>query len=574
MTLCLHLRRAYWTNTGRHIKISGRVRFPLTLSIGPYSAASLPPLSTLSQQYVPDAAQSFWLRSPGAASHPASNTATTPTLFAETSTGTAAASAHHAADCKRQGKVNTADGAFTQSTAERQSTGSCEVTADAVHAIGADVDACEGDMGSTSRADLRCPEGASSGPVQAALIRQPDESFISAGSDATACEGTLASSEAGTGDQDAAVGLSAETPHSSIQTCASTAEGKGDLSNSCSNLRSGDAASSKDEAPVSPQQSGSPASIRGPGAHTEAGRAGDQGIGHSPRAGHLSAAGPVKRLLASHALSLASSLTSESSLLSGEALEQDTVDEAQLSVKLANTEAGERGAGPRQISSATPVHHGKSNKGPLQKVLASHALSLASSLTSQTSMGFDPILADTASLPVSDNGADCPPVNSKAPAPSASAVPDARQVTGGPDRAAMASSSSDQAALLSLHSNAGSEEAGCSRVSPCPTEPLTSDTDDTGFTAEQISVEKDASEVHDLGRNQYHLVAAVVHHGGGSSSGHYTVYRRVKCAGQKRGDASTMLAQDCWFSISDEHVDKVDVTEVLQCEATLLMYEQ
>lgn len=563
-TLCLHLRRAYWTNTGRHIKLSGRVRFPLTLSINPYSAASLPPLSTLSQQYVPDAVQSFWLSLAGGASQLAANSATTPKPFAGTSTGTAAAGAHHAADSKRQGEVNTADGASTQPTAERQSTGSCSTIANSVHANDSEAGACEGDKGGTSRADARCPEGTSRGPVQAALSLQHDESSISAGSDAAAPGDAPADSEAGTGAQDAVVRFSAETPHSSTHMGASTVEGECALSNSCSKLHRGDAPSSKDKEPVSPHQSNSPLSSLSPGAHCKADREADQGIGHSPRAGRVSSAGPVKRLLASHALSLASSLTSQSSLLSDEALDPDTVDEAQLSVKQANTEAGERGAGPRQMSSATQVHQGKSNKGPLQKVLTSHALSLASSLTSQASMGSDPMLEGTACLPVSDDGADCPPVNSKAPAPNASAVPDAEQANGGSDSAATASSRSDQAARLSLQFNAGSQE-GCSRVSPCTTEPLISD------AAEQM---KDAGEVQDLARTQYHLVAAVVHHGGGSSSGHYTVYRRVRCEGQERGGASSMLPQDCWFSISDEYVYQVDVTEVLQCEATLLMYEQ
>ena len=63
--LCLHLRRAYWTNTGRHIKLTGHVRFPLTLDPAPYCAANLLPLPSLSQQYVPDSTQSFWIGTHG-----------------------------------------------------------------------------------------------------------------------------------------------------------------------------------------------------------------------------------------------------------------------------------------------------------------------------------------------------------------------------------------------------------------------------------------------------------------------------------------------------------------------------
>ena len=70
----------------------------------------------------------------------------------------------------------------------------------------------------------------------------------------------------------------------------------------------------------------------------------------------------------------------------------------------------------------------------------------------------------------------------------------------------------------------------------------------------------------------YQLTAAVVHHGSGSSSGHYTVYRGVvdHCSGQ----AHAAQGMPHWYSISDEHVQPVNVQDVLLSEATLLFYKQ
>lgn len=59
--LCLHLRRAFWTNQGTHVKLSGHVDFTLQLDITPYSAASRGILNSMAQQYVPSPVQASWI---------------------------------------------------------------------------------------------------------------------------------------------------------------------------------------------------------------------------------------------------------------------------------------------------------------------------------------------------------------------------------------------------------------------------------------------------------------------------------------------------------------------------------
>lgn len=59
--LCFHLRRAYWTNQGRHIKLSGHVRFPLQLDVSPHRACNRAVLSAMGQQYEPSAVEASWV---------------------------------------------------------------------------------------------------------------------------------------------------------------------------------------------------------------------------------------------------------------------------------------------------------------------------------------------------------------------------------------------------------------------------------------------------------------------------------------------------------------------------------
>ena len=501
------------------MKLSGHVRFPLALSAAPYSAANMPALSSLSQQYVPDAAQSFWMRSAGDAT---------------------------------QGGGNGGGGGG----------GGGSGGGGRGHADG---DGGGGGGGGGDAGTVPAVNHATAAPCS-------DRSTGAAGSDAHA--------EASTGAQNTAAAMLAEPHPSGASTGAST--GDHNASNSSTTASNGDAPGTARET-ARPQRSDSPA---GSSPFASAGKAADQG-NQSSRAGQMGAPGLAQRLLASHALSLTSSLTSESSLLNDNAFDQDAGNE---SVRLAPTAAAANDSGAK-FSEGIPAgwaRQGKSPKGPMQRVLASHPLSLASCLSSETSMPADFMPDGTTSASIATDPSE--PLTSKAPAPNTSSLQHAKQaVVGEVSHDADTASSEEKAPSLraddgvdvaraegdcmteastgvdedgpsSLQLDAGAQEVGCSRASPCPTEPLLAESSSDDSTAQQVALQKG---------KEYHLVAAVVHHGGGSGSGHYTVYRRVRLEGQQQ-----YSPHDHWFSISDEHVNKVDVRDVIECEATLLTYEQ
>ena len=340
-------------------------------------------------------------------------------------------------------------------------------------------------------------------------------------------------------------------------------------------------------------------------ANSEAGGAADH-PGEPFRAGQVAAAGPVKRLLASHALSLASSLTSESSLLDGQALDQLSSDEPQSPAKavyntaeedseVADTDAAnikaEAGRETRKVqgSSGAQPQKGNSAKGPMQRVLASHALSLASSLMSETSMSNDDMLDDAISLPA-DRITNGVPTGMTVQSPVQDLNTDAEEASGcgqvnaeakANDTTGAKADSIDvykacnaggKACQASQQSRSYADNVARTHVSPCPTEPMSdADTPDDM----QTDSEHNMSEQLDGKKKPYHLIAAVVHHGGGSGSGHYTVFRCQRLDSQKcQGASSSMPAHDIWFSISDESVCQVKVSDVLACEATLLLYEE
>jgi ubiquitin C-terminal hydrolase len=63
----------------------------------------------------------------------------------------------------------------------------------------------------------------------------------------------------------------------------------------------------------------------------------------------------------------------------------------------------------------------------------------------------------------------------------------------------------------------------------------------------------------------YSLAAVIVHHGS-AWGGHYTTYRKVRvplCNGTVR---------EKWFHVSDEHVQLVTESDVLNTEAYMLLY--
>ena len=531
--LCLHLRRAYWTNSGHHIKLSGHVRFPLTLDIGQYSAATLEPLSSLSQQYVPTASQAAWVRSSSCS--------------AQTVYGTASL------------KGGTGDAETVTSSATTT-----------------------GDAGDGTEAEMRSEAGV---------------------------QNTSSTSDEAASDS----GHSAEVNKD---------------------------AASKDRVVTVPQHkglpTGSPATFSVSAFANSNAPAASQG-NESLYSGQTGAAGPVKRLLASHALSLASSLTSDSSLLSGDMLDEvaanmqspqgltetadarvaDTdatgtqgVDIETMSRQSGYTEAAgpsmtdrhaehatarktrmgqgssgavqgraEQGLAAEQYSLA--ARQSKPAGGAMQRVLASHALSLACSLMSEMSIRDEDVFQQDASAMTDESG--------RATSATGASTSAAEQGTRPATRMSVADSSSAEAdathpdatqtgagssagpdlANRPEHTGPTSEEPSHS-TSPCPTEAVRDgEASDGCLSVSQLSTCKPLSRK----RQPYNLTAAVVHHGGGSSSGHYTVYRRVRLETDMPEKGAISSARDIWFSISDETVHKVEVSDVLACEATLLMYE-
>ena len=342
----------------------------------------------------------------------------------------------------------------------------------------------------------------------------------------------------------------------------------------------------------------------------------------SSMAGQVAAPGPVQRLLASHALSLASSLTSESSLLDAESLSHvaSTTKPHEPSMHTGTTAAEsllkKAASGRVRSSNSTPRAGQAAAAGPLQRVLASHALSLASSLMSEGSVRDDDTLDDAANQTAADTDvaekkakltstavhlvvdgrastfADAPCDAPAAAHGNAQAAAPAAADNGADARcgAAAAEANTDSSDFYGSAADAGAgadeskghggqnrdsstpdafqSPSGNRRVSPCPTERM-----DTQDEEDQNELDTDtfSKEHADSSSGQvmvYHLTAAVVHHGGSSGGGHYTVYRRV-VSGQ---DALSQHAE--WFSISDETVHRASVHDVLACEAALLMYEQ
>ena len=106
-----------------------------------------------------------------------------------------------------------------------------------------------------------------------------------------------------------------------------------------------------------------------------------------------------------------------------------------------------------------------------------------------------------------------------------------------------------------------------------------------------------AEQHHDVTRTRpscwYRLISVIVHKGG-VRSGHYLVYRLVRCIPEARlcndfggnakrcaqhleqiGDGSGQgSVQEWWVCCSDEQVRRVDLKEVMNAEAALLLYER
>lgn len=98
--LCLHLRRAFWTNQGTHVKLAGHVSFPLELDITPYGARSRGMMSSMAQQYEPSAMEASWMGS--SAGQASQNCNTLQPQDDPAAAATAAAAVTHSADAAQQ----------------------------------------------------------------------------------------------------------------------------------------------------------------------------------------------------------------------------------------------------------------------------------------------------------------------------------------------------------------------------------------------------------------------------------------------------------------------------------------
>ncbi|DBA91538.1 TPA: hypothetical protein ACH3X1_003161 [Trebouxia sp. C0004] len=539
-TLCLHLRRAFWTNAGHHLKLTDHVNFPVSLDVAPYSAANMLPLSSISQQYAASAipVQAKWV-GPGAP------------------------------DSSKSNKGNSAPQDAPGSAAE-------DVTSNS----GRPVITSRDDPDTTGRA--ASPHGDAPAVLNSGSAGPSSPlGLLKAGNSNTYSNGDLALVSAFAGQAAAAAAAN------------STPEGASD------DHTSGDA------------------SMTGQNAAT----------------GHLSAPGPVQRLLTSHALSLASCLTSESSFLNEDLLSSPTGTCESYQEGSSRPTAAAAAAVAEKLARRVP--NGKAGRlgnvqraGPVQRVLASHALSLASSLLSEGSLLDDDVLGDATGQEhgspaglhqaagdqqarVDDADASTNADGSDEAAPAQSAASQAHSTAGGDSgatadeaddgKAAAAGAAAHDSPDIRCNAQAAASTSGDADISasssmanadsshspvhteqdesyPAPAPQLTSSSSSstvispcpTEIMENKVQDDWHAQTLHSTAM-VYHLTAAVVHHGGSSGSGHYTVYRRV----QPELDLPTAASErTLWFSISDEVVRLASIHDVLACHATLLFYER
>ena len=588
--ICLHLRRAVWTNTGRHLKLTGHVKFPLTLDLTPYSAANMLPLSGISQRYAAtaDSARTQWM--------------------AQT-----ASDASDVSDYKGKGP------GLYGGALGRPDAAVGDAPAGAVRAAAPDGDAL------TTSGRAAAPDGAALATSGRAAA--PDGAALATSGRAASPGGNapLHSGRATSPVEDARASPSSSSSSSRVAT--KPAQSATMLGNSTAPLKDG-LASASAFAPA--------AAHNMPDSTFEEHLPEDDH--NSPRAGQVTAAGRVQQLIASHALSL----TSESSLLDEEVFSKAagipmTGDDASSTPTAATAAAAAGDSLARRVATGRAHDVGSKRRagqlpasGQVQRVLASHALSLASSLMSEGSLREEVELGDATPQHNINTAAVHQQRLQQAEEDVAQGDDDVEdrmtshsEAIDGPERDLHASSDTQQAAdgemstsdpatpaadhddavargdaqdATEAPASAGDDSAGDAvddetladrwgdkgspahgsqpphgtATSPCPTDPMDDAEEQHSTEAEDdafLGVHCNSTAVHG---KVYHLTAAVVHHGGGSGSGHYTVYRRVQSA----NNVSTAAKEHAqWFSISDEVVHKADVCDVLACQASLLFYE-
>ena len=276
-------------------------------------------------------------------------------------------------------------------------------------------------------------------------------------------------------------------------------------------------------------------------------------VGSKRRAGQLPASGQVQRVLASHALSLASSLMSEGSLSEeaelGDATPQHNTNTAAVHHQQLPHAEGDVAQGDDDVEDRM-TSHSEAINGPEGDLHASSDTQQAADGEMSTSDVATPA-ADHDDAVARGNAQDA----TEAPASAGDAVDDETLADRWGDKGSPAH---------------GSQPPHWTATSPCPTDLMDDAEEQHSTEAEDdafLGVHCNSTAVHG---KVYHLSAAVVHHGGGSGSGHYTVYRRVQSA----NNVSTAAKEHAqWFSISDEVVHKAHVCDVLACQASLLFYE-
>lgn len=495
-TLCLHLRRAYWGSSGRHIKLSGPVHFPLKLDVSPHMAGRRPTLSSMGQHYVPSSAQAAWI----GASQSQPSTPCTP------------ASAPHPGSAQspvsQPSALHLGLAALFRAFQEQQSMSSG-------HAADGSSLRNAGTTGSPSmskQVDSQVEvvlDVQGDGPIKLRLTTGKHDKHASAEQ----------------GDfQPVKTALSvAPDGHVMLEDEAS--------GSATSSLPTGDL-----------QEGSAPGSTAQPKQNPSLGSASDT-VSQRMR----SRLGPASQQPAVISRMGHSNHAVNSPRKSSQQLLSPKYPSVSLKPSVSVFS-------PKQLPrKGTLLSHALSlaetPKGlPRTGTLLSHALSLASSSMLDSDSDDD----DLKNIP--------------------DATEEVQHALTDPDSHAHGHLSHDPSNSYSKPSQQSQKPERRHDFTSSATHEQTQRSVMQGHQGITMgSAQNPSADKAGL----YQLTAAVVHHGASSGSGHYTVYRCVQHSSSQRSgihDSDESMSQ--WFSISDEHVRQASVSEVMACEATLLLYSQ